>query len=232
MTMNIRIFRTIIVCLLVCGLSSCIRMDVGNTIGSVGKRVPKVVSSGELPVRGTEVFRREGSYYVSLPVVYVPERRCGVEFVPQLVGDFEFLDGMGGDGGGSMNRPYSREELLDYPVCYYYAEFAEENVSLLPSNPSTPGIHGYFRVHQPEKVRLIPSDELSLNSSDLLGVYVFADAESLATALPIQRAWYHYLLMPLQYAVMLGVDVPLSLISMPLTLPFFIDSPFAPYENE
>ena len=38
--------------------------------------------------------------------------------------------------------------------------------------------------------------------------------------------------MPLQYAVMLGVDVPLSLISMPLTLPFFIDSPFAPYGNK
>ena len=119
------------VCLLVCGLSACIRMDVGNTIGSMGKRVPKVVPFGELPVRVAEVFRRDGRYFVSLPVVYVPERRCGVEFVPQLVGDFEFLDGMGGDGGGTIPIPVRNCRIIRHGAIMLSCR-KRMRVSLLP----------------------------------------------------------------------------------------------------
>ena len=68
------------------GLSSCVRSDLGNTIDSIGKTVAKplpsrmgrdVCSPFECTV---ELYRKDGQLYIDMPLVYVSERRMGIDY--------------------------------------------------------------------------------------------------------------------------------------------------------
>ena len=81
-----KILTTTALCLAAVGLSSCVRSDLGNTIDSIGKTVAKplpsrmgrdVCSPFECTV---ELYRKDGQLYIDMPLVYVSERRMGIDY--------------------------------------------------------------------------------------------------------------------------------------------------------
>ena len=77
-------------CLL--ALTGCIRTDIGNSIGSIGRQVAKPLPERVLPEGHPDVsdtspcdcivklYRKDGRLYIEMPLVYVTERRCGFEY--------------------------------------------------------------------------------------------------------------------------------------------------------
>ena len=63
------------------------------------------------------------------------------------------------------------------------------------------------------------TENVDLQSAEYLGSYHFYEARQVAQLLPVRRTWYNYALMPLQ-AIGYVADVPLSIVTMTLTLPF------------
>ena len=99
-------------------LTGCIRTDIGNTIGSIGKQVAKPVPDRIAPqppgsvapgpfACPADLYRKDGKLYIDMPLVYVPERRRG----------YEYLNPMGSYYGVlTYRRPYSEEELTARPT--------------------------------------------------------------------------------------------------------------------
>ena len=216
-------------------LPSCIRTDIGNTIDSIGKRVAKAVPARISPqppgsvapgpfACPVELYRKDGKLYIDMPLVYVPERRRG----------YDYLSPMGGYSGTlTYQRPYSKEELTALPAEHiviapgdyvYLRPLTSDTATLTTPNNFQP----QPRSNRRERGELYMSGELinftitenfDRQSAEYLGCYYFNEARQVAQLLPERREWYNYALMPLS-AVGYVADVPMSLATMVLTLPF------------
>lgn len=223
-------FRTLLLAALcAAGFSSCIRTDIGNTIGSIGKKLPRAVSIHEYGGYTAEVYAKDGYYYASLPIAYVPEPRCGLEYVPQFIGEpiTEFSGKDYWDGTPTLNEVYSVQELRGFPARQYYVKIAQDKATLQHSTITSPsGTTGYLIALHEEDAQLVKAEEFNPAEAQHLGSRNFSQAVYFAATLPTERAWYNYPLIPLQYTAMLVLDVPLSLITMPLSLPYVLSEPF------
>ncbi len=220
-------WRCLIIPTLLCCLNSCLRTDIGNTIGSIGKEVPMAVPSHGSYDCTAGVYARNGHYYITLPIAYVPEARCGIEYVPQLIGE-PVVEIYGGDSDGrkTLNEVYKRTELQQFPAHLYYVVIAQEYAETERySAPSRRGTCGRITMRKPQTVRLVEAEDFTPDKAEFLGLFDFDQAVCIAAGLPSRRAWYNYPLIPVQYAAMLGLDVPLSLITMPLSLPYVLVEP-------
>ena len=213
----------------------CIRTDIGNTIDSIGKRVAKPVPDRIAPqppgsvapgpfACPADLYRKDGKLYIGMPLVYVPERRRG----------YDYLSPMGGYCGTlTYQRPYSKEELTALPAERIVIAL-EDYVYLRPltSNTATLTTPKNFRPQprsarrergvlymEGELINFTITENFDRQSAEYLGCYYFYEARQIAQLLPTRREWYNYALMPLS-AVGYVADVPLSLVTMVLTLPF------------
>ena len=209
------------------GVSSCIRTDIGNTIGSIGKELPKAVSMHGYGGYTAEVYAKDGYYYASLPIAYVPEPRCGLEYVPQFIGEpITEVFGEGSNGTPTLNEVYSEQELRKFPARQYYVKIAQDKAKLVHFPTTSPrGTTGYIFTPHEEEAQLVQAEEFNPAEAQHLGSRDFSQAVYFAATLPTERAWYNYPLIPLQYTAMLVLDVPLSLITMPLSLPYVLSEP-------
>lgn len=220
------------------GFSSCIRTDIGNTIGSIGKEVPKAVPAADyyqeidcfsirVVAYTAKVYEDDTHYYIDLPLALVPERRCGLEYVPQFLGE-PIVEVCGGVSPGrkTLNEPYSTKELQNSTPHRCFVVIAKDNAEELvkPREYSTE-----LSAKNIEAVHTISAAEFSTKKIRHVGIRHIPQAEQFAAMLPAKRAWYNYPLIPLQYAAMVGLDLPLSLVSMPLSLPYVICDPLIYY---
>lgn len=216
------------------GVSSCIRSDIGNTIGSIGKELPKAVPTHEAqsPIGSyncytATVYRKGDCYYAQLPIAFVPEKRCGFEYVPQFIGE-PYVEVIGGEASGkkTLNDIYDAKELAALPVCRYYVEIRQDNAEVEHySTPNERGACGELTAADRKAVVLKAAEDFNPADAECLGTFDLPYAVHYALQIPARRAWYNYPLIPLQYAAMVGVDIPLSLIIMPLSLPYVLCEP-------
>ena len=228
-------FRTLLLAALcAAGFSSCIRTDIGNTIGSIGKELPKAVPSyravgfmnHSVTIYAVSVYHMNGSYYAQLPIAYVPDHRCGLEYVPQFIGEpYVEMSGFDTPGVKTRNDVYTDTELAALPACNYYVKISQENAQFKHYDaPDSHGTRGSLSVNDLEVAEVIASTDFDLTQAVCIGAYHLRQANEIAAMIPARRAWYNYPLIPLQYAAIVGLDVPLSLITMPLTLSYiFVD---------
>ncbi len=209
------------------GFSSCIRTDIGTSIGSIGKELPKAVPTHDYGGYSAEVYAKDGYYYASLPIVYVPEPRCGLEYVPQFIGEpITEVFGEAPSGTPTLNKVYSGQELRGFPARQYYVKIAQDKAKQEHyTTTSHRGTNGYFIALHIEDAQLVKAEEFNPAEAQHLGSRNFSQAVNFAATLPAERAWYNYPLIPLQYTAMLVLDVPLSLITMPLSLPYVLSEP-------
>lgn len=197
-------------------LSSCIYSDLGRTIGSIGTKVPRIVPSGTTETQNIycgQLYRKNGKYYVELPLVWVPERRKGYEFMPlyNTTGD-QFNDKC------TYNRPYTAEELQQYTVEKIYYEVTEPPIRIRPElithfrKPDANGARGVV------SATLKPAEDFTPQGAESLGLYGVDGASYNLQHLGKRHAGYYPLLLPLQIAAT-AVDIPLSLVLMPLSTP-------------
>ena len=90
---------------------------------------------------------------------------------------------------------------------------------------SPSGATGYLFTPYEKEAQLVKAEEFNPAEAQHLGSRGFSQAVYFAATLPTERAWYNYPLIPLQYTAMLVLDVPLSLITMPLSLPYVLSEP-------
>lgn len=216
-------------------MSSCICSDLGNTVDSIGKTVPK-----PLPTRMergcpamecmVELYRKDGQLYIDMPLVYVPDRRRGVDYVNPMGCPYGVL---------TLTRPYTEEELQAYPVSrivitadhlttgplrglnireeQHVVRFRGARMWAETVNPH------YIIMHEDSSrggkvdFRVVP--DFDRTEAEHLGRYNFADARQVAQQLPARRKLYNYALMPLS-AIAYAADIPLSMLLMPLSFPF------------
>lgn len=226
--MHYRPFRTLLLtALCAAGFSSCIRTDIGNTIGSIGKELPKAVPTHGHGCYTADVYAKDGCYYATLPIAYVPEHRCGLEYVPQLIGE-PIGEVIGGESSGTptLNEIYVGQELRSFPARQFYVVIAQNRAEMERyATPSPHGTAGRLSTQHEEAARLVKAEEFTPAEAEYLGTWDFGQAVHFAAMLPAERAWYNYPLIPLQYAAMAGLDVPLSLITMPLSIPYVLLDP-------
>ncbi|MBR5895650.1 MAG: hypothetical protein IKZ13_08935 [Akkermansia sp.] len=216
-------------------LPSCIRTDIGNTIDSIGRQVAKphperVLPEGHPDVSDTspcdcivKLYRKDGRLYIEMPLVYVTERRCGFEYEGLIYSSY---------GVATCNRPYSREELAKLPQenivialhsNWLYRKTGDiyrltEAEQFTPRPRSDKQARGVLQIADPDLTFSV-TENVDLQSAEYLGSYHFYEARQVAQLLPVRRTWYNYALMPLQ-AIGYVADVPLSIVTMTLTLPF------------
>lgn len=193
-------------------LSSCIYSDLGRTIGSIGTEVPRLVPAADRGLRVSycgQLYRKDGRYYVAIPLAWVPERRRGYEHFSPLV-----PDGVSPfDNGETYNRPYTAEELRQYPATTEY--FEARSPEIVPFHVADPhGAIGYLRAD------LKPASDFNPQGAESLGLHGVAGAAHRIGHLKKHHAWYHYPLLPLQAAATVA-DVALSVVLMPLSFPVF-----------
>ena len=228
-------FRTLLLtALCAAGFSSCIRTDIGNTIGSIGKELPKAVPTYRPDVLPpyfesfypVSVYQKNGSYYAQLPIAYVPEPRCGLEYVPQFIGEpiVEVVD-IEPNGVATLNDIYTSADLAALPADNHYVKISPENAQFEHyTAPNPRGTRGSLSVNDLEAAEVIAPADFDPAQAVCIGTYDLSQPNEFAAMIPARRAWYNYPLIPLQYAAIVGLDVPLSLITMPLSLPYvFID---------
>ena len=228
---------TTALCLAAVGLSSCVRSDLGNTIDSIGKTVAKplpsrmgrdVCSPFECTV---ELYCKDGQLYIDMPLVYVSERRMGIDYANPMGSPVGVL---------TLNTPYTTEELQNLPESRIV--ITGENLTTKPlPTPNKWGEQGvvcfrgvtliaeeenprYIRMREDSsrggrvvEFRVVPDFDTS--KAEYLGRYNFTDSRQVAQQLPARRSWYNYVLIPLT-AIGHVADIPLSLLLMPLSFPF------------
>lgn len=232
-----RMMTTLCLAAAVC-LSSCLRSDLGNTVDSIGKTIPKPLPTRveEYHLDGAEMgfmvelYRKDGQLYIDMPLVYVPERRMGVECCFPMAGTGGVL---------TLNRPYTKEELQAYPVSHLVITGEHLTTEPLRGINERRGQNivrfrgvrlieetvrpNYIRVHEDSsrggKVDFRVVTDFDAAGAEYLGRYQFADARQVAQQLPARRELSNYALMPLA-AIGYAADIPLSLLLMPLSLPF------------
>lgn len=208
-----RILTTSALCLAAVVLSSCVRSDLGNTIDSIGKTVAK-----PLPTRmgrdecshfgcTVELYRKDGQLYIDMPLVYVSERRMGIDDANPMGSPVGVL---------TLNTPYTKEELQEYPESRIV--ITGENLMTKPlPHPNKWGEQGVVYFRGVVEFRVVPDFDTS--KAEYLGRYNFTDSRQVAQQLPAHRSWYNYAVMPLT-AIGYVADIPLSLLLMPLSFPF------------
>lgn len=203
-----RILATIALCLAAAGLSSCIYSDLGRAVGSIGTEVPRLVPKANRGIMSSycgNLYRKNGRYYVALPLAWVPERRRGYEimlpFTPPGTSVF--------NTSHTYNRPYTAEELQQYPTKPEYYEAVNPSIVHFPQADAN-GAIGYVRAD------LTPAAEFNPEGAESIGLYGVAGAAHRIGHLEKRHAWYHYPLKPLQ-AVAAVADVPLSAALMPIS---------------
>ena len=228
-----RLLTPLTFCLL--ALTGCIRTDIGNSIGSIGRQVAKPLPNRILPEGHPDVsdtspcdcivklYRKDGRLYIEMPLVYVTERRCGFEYEGLIYSSY---------GVATCNRPYSREELAKLPQenivialhsNWLYRDAGDiyrltEAAQFPPRPRSDKQARGNLQIADPYLMFSV-TENVDLQSAEYLGSYHFYEARQVAQLLPVRRTWYNYALMPLQ-AIGYVADVPLSIVTMTLTLPF------------
>ena len=231
-----KILATTALCLAAVGLSSCVRSDLGNTIDSIGKTVAKPLPSRMgrdecSPFECTvELYRKDGQLYIDMPLVYVSERRMGIDYANPMGCPVGVL---------TLNTPYTTEELQKLPESRIV--ITGENLTIKPlPTPNKWGEQGVvcfrgitwhmeevnprlFRMREDSssggkvEFRVVPDFDTS--EAEYLGQYNFTDSRQVAQLLPARRSWYNYVVMPLT-AIGYVADIPLSLFLMPLSFPF------------
>ena len=208
MTIFRKILATTALCLAAAGLSSCIYSDLGRTVGSIGTEVPRLVPKANRGIMSSycgNLYRKNGRYYVALPLAWVPERRRGYEimlpFTPLGTSVF--------NTSHTYNRPYTAEELQQYPTKPEYYEAVNPSIVHFPQADAN-GAIGYVRAD------LTPAAEFNPEGAESIGLYGVAGAAHRIGHLEKRHAWYHYPLKPLQ-AVAAVADVPLSAALMPIS---------------
>ncbi len=230
---SLRLLLPALLCL--AALPGCIRTDIGNSIDSIGKRVAKPVPDRISPqppgsvapgpfACPADLYRKDGKLYIDMPLVYVPERRRG----------YDYLNPVGGyDGMLTYQRPYSKEELTALPAerlviapgdYVYLRPLTSDTATLTPPDKFRPQPSSNRRERgelymEGELINFTIAENFDRQSAEYLGCYYFYEARQVAQLLPARREWYNYALMPLS-AVGYVADIPLSLATMVLTLPF------------
>ena len=119
------------------------------------------------------------------------------------------------------------EETVIYGLTSY-PDYADGNVYITEIKITDPNvtIYGLTLNSDWETVKQVltenefsVTENVDLQSAEYLGSYHFYEARQVAQLLPVRRTWYNYALMPLQ-AIGYVADVPLSIVTMTLTLPF------------
>lgn len=210
-------------------LNSCIYSDLGRTVGSIGTEVPRIVPKASTPqkidVYCGQLYRKGNRYFVALPVVWVPERRKGYEFLHPLSCGTDIWNTL-----ETYNRPYTIEELKQHtPIPIYFEATTIDTV------PNSKKFITHFK--QRDKygalgvvtAKLQPASDFDPKDAEHLGLYGI-DGAPHSIGYPEKRhtAVYTYLL-PVQMVARV-IDIPLSLVLMPLSTPIIISAHEADWE--
>lgn len=211
-------------------LSGCIYSDLGRTVGSIGTSVPRIVPHASTKEWGDlycgQLYRRDNRYFAELPMVMVPERRKGYEFMPLYSPSGDMLN-----NSVTYNRPYTAEELRQYPVEKIYFEITEPTDGIyrnqnLITHFKRPDIHGARGVVSAE---LIPAADFTPEGAEALGLYGIDGVPHRIGHLRKHHSTAHYLLLPVR--ILAGIiDIPLSAVLMPLSTPIICGALDADWE--
>lgn len=197
--------------LLCASLSSCV--DVGGALDNIGKKQaelrPTAHPMPEDPTkvyydheRSTEVYRKDGRYYVRLDVVYCPSRT-----------PLAMTPSGGWPSSCNLNNVPRAEEKSRMPSAVYYAvltprqyQLAQEPAPLLSRSPLS---WQFYPV--------LPEDKVNLEGAERLKPERVRQLETLVESVPSERTWGNRLRYPL---VLIGdvVDIPLNIICGPIGL--------------
>lgn len=203
----------------ICCLNSCIYSDLGRTIGSIGTEIPRIVPKATTPQKADvycgQLYRKDDRYFVALPMVWVPERRKGYEDFPV----FALTDDIWNDIR-TYNRPYTAEELKQYPQTLLYFEATK------PELPSGAADRVISHFKHPDKygsrgilsAELQPVSAFDPKEAEHLGLYGIDGAPYNIRHLGKRHTAAHTWLFPVQMVARL-IDIPLSLVLMPLSTP-------------
>lgn len=204
----------------ICCLSSCIYADLGRTIGSIGTEVPRIVPKASTPQKENvyigQLYRKSGRYFVALPMVWVPERRKGYEYFPLLTVSKNIWNST-----ETYNRPFTAEELNQYTPIPLYFEATKLNTCHGPigkdfithfNRQDKYGAQGLVTA------KLQPVADFDPKEAEPLGLYGIDGAPHSIGYLGKRHTAIHTCLLPIQMVARV-IDIPLSLVLMPLSAP-------------
>lgn len=216
----------------ICCLNSCIYSDLGRTIGSIGTKVPRIVPKASTPQKENvyigQLYCKGGRYFVALPMVWVPERRKGYEYFPALTISKNIWNST-----ETYNRPFTAEELNQYtPIPLYF----EATKPITCHGPIGKNFITHF--NRQDKygaqgivtAKLQPVSDFDPKESEHLGLYGIDSAPNNIRHLGKRHTAIHTCLLPVQMVARV-IDIPLSLILMPLSAPIISYAPYAGWES-
>lgn len=211
-------------------LNSCIYSDLGRTVGSIGTEVPRIVPKASTPqkidVYCGQLYRKGNRYFVALPVVWVPERRKGYEFLDPLSCGTDIWNTL-----ETYNRPYTIGELKQYtPIPIYFEATTIDTV------PNSKKFITHFK--QRDKygalgvvtAKLQPASDFDPKDAEHLGLYGIDGAPHSIGYSGKRHTAIHTCLLPIQMVARV-IDIPLSLILMPLSAPIISYAPYAGWDS-
>lgn len=204
----------------ICCLNSCIYSDLGRTIGSIGTEEPRIVPKASTPLKKNvyigQLYRKGDRYFVALPMVWVPERRKGYEYFPVLTISKDIWN-----SSETYNRPYTAEELNQYTPIPLYFEARKPNTCHGSINEdfithfNRRDKYGALGIVSAE---LQPTPDFDPKKAENLGLYGIDGAPNYIRHLGNRLTAAHTRMLPVQMVARL-IDIPLSLILMPLSAP-------------
>lgn len=211
-------------------LNSCLYSDLGRTIGSIGTEVPRIVPKAATPqkieVYCGQLYRKGNRYFVGLPVVWVPERRKGYEYLAPLSRGTDIWNLF-----ETYNRPYTIGELKQYtPISIY---FEATKINTVPNNKK---FITHFKQRDKYGARGVVTAKLQQvtdfnpKEAEHLGLYGIDGAPHSIGYLEKRHTALHTCLLPVQMVARV-IDIPLSLILMPLSAPIISYAPYAGWDS-
>ena len=223
--------RHLLIAVSLCCLNSCIYSDLGRTIGSIGTEIPRIVPKATTPQKKDvyigRLYRMGQRYFVELPMVWVPERRKGFEYRPVLTISKDTWNSI-----ETYNRPYTAIELHQYTPTPIYFEATK-----LYTGHDPFGKDFITRFKQRDKygalgivsAELQPATDFDPKKAENLGPYGIDGAPNCIGHLEKRHTAVYTYLLPVQMVARV-IDIPLSLVLMPLSTPIIISAYEADWE--
>ncbi len=200
-------------------LNGCIYSDLGRTVGSIGTEIPRIVPRSTTPQKEDvyigKLYRMGKRYFVELPMVWVPERRKGYEYLPLLTISKDMWNSI-----ETYNRPYTVEELKQHtPIPIYFEairlNYAQGRMLTTFRQRDKYGALGIV------SAELQPATDFDPIKAENLGLYGIDGAPNCISHLEKRHTTAYTYLLPVQLAARV-IDIPLSLVLMPLSTPIIL----------
>lgn len=200
-------------------LPACTQINLGGAVDQIGKKEATPHYQAK-ELRGTTMYtpaptpawKKDGKYYVQLPISYVPTREAWITHLSHYI-DLVF----------DFPKPYNRKEISQYPTEIYYAVLDEKQFQAARKHPKTEFKSRMDRM----KYSIVPESEIDLSGATLVTKNTsYFPGRILGERLSDRRTFGNQCRRPLVLILDIA-DIPLTLAATPIG--WFVDLIVAPF---